>query len=84
MAINPIGQYEQNLCKATDSNCQLCSNRLPTCVGLSDGDHEFPSKLWQRDFIICFKNRTISITSCEDGLYFNPRTRKCLSAVEKG
>lgn len=78
------GQYKQNICNATDTNCQLCSNRLPTCVGQSDGEHAFPSKLWQRDFIICYKNRTVSIAECEDGLYFNPRTEKCQKSVDIG
>nr|XP_022322146.1 uncharacterized protein LOC111123822 isoform X3 [Crassostrea virginica] len=75
-------QYKQNICNATDTNCQLCSNRLPTCVGQSDGEHAFPSKLWHRDFIICYKNRTVSIAECEDGLYFNPRTEKCQKSVD--
>ena len=78
------GQYKQNICNATDTNCQLCSNRLPTCVGESDGNHAFPSKLWQRDFIICYKNRTVSIAECEDGLYFNPRTEQCQKSVDIG
>lgn len=76
------GQYEQNLCKSSDNNCQLCPNRLPPCIGIDDGEHEFPNRLWQRDFIICYKNRTISITECEDGFYFNPRTKRCQKAVE--
>ncbi|XP_062568375.1 uncharacterized protein LOC134230562, partial [Saccostrea cucullata] len=76
-------QYEQNLCQASNTSCQMCSNRLPNCIGNIDGDHEFPDKLWQRDYIICYKNRTISTTSCENGSYFNPRTKKCQTTVEK-
>jgi hypothetical protein len=38
-----LGEYEQNLCSGT--SCQPCPSRLPSCVGIPDGDRPFPAHL---------------------------------------
>jgi hypothetical protein len=51
---------------------------------LSDGQEAFPGKLWQADYIVCDTNRTMNITQCPQGEYFNPRLKKCMKRVPKG
>lgn len=73
-----LGEYTQNLCNHGDSTCQPCPNRLPSCRGVPDGDHIFPNKLWEPDYITCFKNRTIAVNRCPVGQIFHPVQHKCL------
>lgn len=54
-----------------------CPDRLPSCIGLSDGKHEFPSRRWWADYIVCYHNRTVEINKCANG-YFNPYLRICV------
>lgn len=79
------GQYEQNLCQPKDTSCVPCPERLPSCVGLSDGPHYFPGRQWSAKYIICFKNRTIDESTCKGNhQYFHPVQKKCLTDVGKG
>lgn len=78
------GEYEQNLCTSVNVSCEVCPERLPSCQGLPDGPQAFPTKLWQGDFIQCYLNRTVNITKCPDGKYFNPRLLSCEEDVSPG
>lgn len=78
------GEYEQNLCTSVSVSCEVCPERLPSCQGLPDGPQAFPTKLWQGDFIQCYLNRTVNITKCPDGKYFNPRLLSCEEDVSPG
>lgn len=80
---NLAGEYKQNLCSSSDMNCKPCPIRLPSCLGLNNGNYPHPSHLWGQDYIMCFHNRTIEVLNCRDG-YFNPRTRRCTSFVDPG
>ncbi|XP_062614312.1 uncharacterized protein LOC134276046 [Saccostrea cucullata] len=74
-------EYKQNLCQPSDKKCQPCPIRLPSCLGLSDGQNPHPSHLWGEDYIVCFENRTLEVLKCRVG-YFNPRTRRCSDFVD--
>ncbi|CAG2185606.1 unnamed protein product [Mytilus edulis] len=75
-------EYQQNLCQAVNKTCDPCTKRLPSCVGKSDGLNPFPAKLWQADYVRCYKNRTMAVTKCPTGEYFNPRLDKCMKVVQ--
>ncbi|VDI58558.1 Hypothetical predicted protein [Mytilus galloprovincialis] len=75
-------EYQQNLCQAVNKTCDPCTKRLPSCVGKSDGLNPFPAKLWQGDYVRCYKNRTMAVTKCPTGEYFNPRLDKCMKVVQ--
>jgi hypothetical protein len=77
-----IGQYKQNTCSANATSCIPCKDRLPSCVGLQDGDHPVPSQLWGPQYITCYKNRTVNATRCQTGS-FSPKSRTCVSKVDK-
>ena len=77
------GQYSQNVCQATDVTCEPCTDRLPSCIGLANGNHSFASRLWKSDYIVCYQNRTVKITKCSEG-YFNARTNSCEVVVTQG
>nr|XP_034300554.1 uncharacterized protein LOC117681196 [Crassostrea gigas] len=74
-------EYEQNLCPANNPSCAPCPKRLPSCITLPDNQEAFPGKLWQADYIVCDTNRTMNITTCPQGEYFNPRLKKCMKSV---
>ncbi|KAJ8316009.1 hypothetical protein KUTeg_006023 [Tegillarca granosa] len=78
-----LGEYDQNHCVSSDTHCEPCNKRLPTCVGLPDGSHTFPQREWTSDYIKCYRNRTVSLNKCNHG-YFHPRIKVCTSMVEKG
>ncbi|CAG5124344.1 unnamed protein product [Candidula unifasciata] len=78
--------YVKNLCGS--SHCEPCSSRLPSCVGLSDGNHAHPSRQWSPYYIVCDTERTINITRCPthaptgtSGI-FSPTTDSCVSVWE--
>ena len=75
-----LGEYVQNLCKTNGSTCQPCPDRLPSCVGLSDGNHAFPTRLWKPDYITCYKDRTVNTDKCTDG-YFHPHMEMCVTFI---
>ena len=73
----------QNLCDKSNTTCERCPSRLPTCVGQPDGDHTFPTRMWKPDYITCNKNRTILPTkTCPTG-YFHPIKEMCIDDVTK-
>lgn len=72
----------QNLCPQSDPTCVRCPDRLPSCVGMSDGNHAFPSRTWKPDYITCYKNRTVNVTRCSTG-YFHPVKEMCTNEVTK-
>jgi hypothetical protein len=78
------GEYQQNLCQAANKSCDPCPERLPSCVGKSDGLNPVPTKMWQADYIKCYKNRTMEVTKCPTGKYFNPRLSQCMKIVQPG
>lgn len=84
MSMYNSGEYVQNLCPANNPSCAPCPKRLPSCITLPDNQEAFPGKLWQADYIVCDTNRTMNITTCPQGEYFNPRLKKCMKAVPKG
>lgn len=77
------GDYTQNLCRKGEGACPPCSERLPSCVGVPDGDQPFTGRLWKPQFITCFLNRTILLQQCTNG-YFHPIKKQCLIDVPKG
>lgn len=77
------GDYTQNLCRKGDGTCPPCPKRLPSCVGVPDGDQPFTGRLWKPQFITCFLNRTILLQQCTNG-YFHPIKKQCLIDVPKG
>ena len=79
-----LGEYVQNLCPANSPSCVSCPKRLPSCVGLPGTQEGFPGKLWQADYIVCDTNRTMNISQCPSGEYFNPRLKKCMKKVPNG
>ena len=79
-----VGEYQQHLCSPGDLSCTKCSERLPRCVGLTDGRHAVPSHLWLTDYIVCYKNRTVNVTQCARDEYFNPRLNTCMKNIIPG
>lgn len=78
------GEYDANVCDPTDPICVPCPDRLPSCIGQSDGSHVFPGREWQSDYITCYKNRTVLPSKkCTKG-YFHPVKETCLEDVDKG
>ena len=59
--------------------CTPCPERLPSCVGLPDGRHSYPGRMWQSYFIVCYKHRT-TVERCVKGI-FNPVTLQCDIAI---
>lgn len=78
------GEFDQNKCKALDNKCEPCIERLPSCVGLSDGRHAFAGQLWTPKFILCHRNRTIEVTDCPDNKKFDPDQRFCVNPTIVG
>lgn len=77
-----LGEYEQNLCSGT--SCQPCPSRLPSCVGIPDGDRPFPAHLWTDQYITCLSNRTIAVRHCPSGSVFDPARLQCVNRIEQG
>ena len=74
------GEYQQNICSYGDILCTPCRERLPSCRGLSDGNHPVPWKLWSNVYFSCFRNRTIYFGLCEKGT-FDPNRKICISEI---
>ncbi|KAK3583072.1 hypothetical protein CHS0354_004017 [Potamilus streckersoni] len=77
-------EYDENLCKTTNTSCIPCSIRFSSCVGLQDGVNVFLGREWKSDYTVCVKNRTIDQKKCPNGQYFHPKDRKCQTKVETG
>lgn len=70
------------MCAKGNTSCS-CPDNLPSCVGKTDGDHAFPTRMWKPDYVKCYKNRTILPTKrCTKG-YFHPVQNKCMEDVPK-
>ena len=82
--ISFLGQYIQHQCNTSEMLCVPCLERLPSCIGLQDGDNAIPGKWWMEGYMHCYKNRTIAVQNCSYGYYFHPRKRQCLEVLEKG
>ncbi|CAG2188205.1 unnamed protein product [Mytilus edulis] len=76
-------EYQQNLCKATDTSCTPCTQRIPSCIGLPDGFNPIPGRLWSKDYVQCDRNRTIHVLHCKQG-YFSPGEKACVTAIKSG
>ena len=74
------GEYRAHVCDGTVKQCTPCPERLPSCIGLTDGHHLFPGRTWMKDYIVCYKERT-TVRKCDMG-YFNPRLHQCTSGVD--
>lgn len=75
------GSYKQNVCKSKGPSCIPCSERLPSCVGLSNGYHGFLMQ-WSSKYFQCYKNRTINVLNCKG--YFDPNAKKCVEKIHSG
>ena len=73
--------YDANLCPNGNTTCKRCNERLPSCVGLADGNNAMPLKLWTSSYVVCLKNRSIEIKRCKKGL-FDPNMKACSSIVD--
>ncbi|XP_062578131.1 uncharacterized protein LOC134240032, partial [Saccostrea cucullata] len=74
-------EYNQNKCGPLDPSCQPCSERLPSCVGITDGFQPVSGYIWTDRYMECQMNRTISIYHCSPGWVFNPFTGACVQYV---
>ncbi|KAJ8316014.1 hypothetical protein KUTeg_006028 [Tegillarca granosa] len=74
-------EYDQNLCKPTDSQCIPCTQRLYSCRGLPNGPNPVKVHLWTKTYITCLWNRTISVDTCSHA-YFDPVHRVCNNNVD--
>lgn len=74
------GEYLQNLCSGTDPNCIECVERLPSCRELTDGNNPIATKLWSQSYLVCHKNRTISVDKCTTGV-FDPYKKQCVDGM---
>lgn len=78
------GDYRQNRCLMSDKSCVPCPSRLPSCIGLPDGQNPVVGFLWKSKYVVCYKNRTMGTGECPEGKYFHPRQRLCLHPVKPG
>ena len=78
--VSSLGQYDHNLCSASDSSCVACQVRLPDCTGLPDGENAVTGMLWSVNYIVCQSNRTTDVKQCRRGV-FDPNVRKCSETV---
>ena len=77
------GEYSQNICPKSDPACEPCQDKFPSCIGLQDGDHAFPTHLWGSDYVTCDRNRTvIPAKKCPGGGYFHPIQGLCTKTVD--
>lgn len=72
-----------NLCALSDQHCLPCPTRLPSCVGLSNGQNAIPTQIWSSRYLRCLNNRTIGVESCPSG-WFNPVQRQCVNMIHPG
>ncbi|XP_062614311.1 uncharacterized protein LOC134276045 [Saccostrea cucullata] len=70
-------QYLQNQCSVGDSNCIPCPARLPSCLTLPDGVNPYPGKQHSTNYILCDRNRTLSVETCPFG-YFDTASKRCI------
>ncbi|KAH9498487.1 hypothetical protein Btru_007639 [Bulinus truncatus] len=73
--------YVKNWCIGM---CQSCTYRFQSCLGLCDGPHEHPTRLWTPYYIQCDTQRTINVSFCPPHLsggsgFFSPVSKACVS-----
>ena len=78
------GQYKQNACPVHDTNCVPCPERLPSCIGMGDGDQPVVARLWSDIHVVCYRNRTLQIKHCPNGAVFEPNRKECISKLTSG
>ena len=81
VSVHIEGDYIKNQCRSDNTSCIPCSQRLPSCVGHSDGNNPVIGHYWSADYLICLRNRTISVNKCQSGL-FDPVNRRCTLIVD--
>lgn len=75
MTFKFVGEYEINQrCPGDVPNCVPCEERLPSCIGYSNGNHSFPTR--NEYYVVCQDERTLSVQSCEPGI-FDKALRRC-------
>lgn len=74
-------EYLQTQCLQNAVNCTPCPERLPSCIGLPDGNNAFPSRPSSQYYVKCFKNRTVAVEVCQVSL-FDPGTRECSNVID--
>lgn len=79
-----LGEYDQNLCPMGDPSCSPCPDRLPSCVGLADGDEPDMGHQWTDVYVQCYRNRTMRVEHCPTGAVFSPAKRACISKIGAG
>ena len=72
------GEYLHNLCSGTDPNCAPCIERLPSCIGLPDGNNPVLNRTWLAEYIYCYKERTLDVRTCPSGSVFDPYRKQCV------
>ena len=75
------GEYLQTQCLQNAVNCTPCPERLPSCIGLPDGNNPFPTRPSSQYYVKCFQNRTVAVEVCQVSL-FDPVTRECSNVID--
>ncbi|WAR27974.1 hypothetical protein MAR_013678 [Mya arenaria] len=76
-------EYLQTRCLSSAVNCTPCPERLPSCIGLPNGNNPFPTRPNSQYYVNCFMNRTVAVEVCQVSL-FDPVTRECSSVIDAG
>lgn len=69
-------EYVENQCFG--ANCEPCESKFPSCIGKPDGSNVFPAKENTGYYIVCYRQRTVAIVSCNQGVYSHSE-RACVS-----
>ncbi|KAJ8316015.1 LOW QUALITY PROTEIN: hypothetical protein KUTeg_006029 [Tegillarca granosa] len=78
-----VSEYKQNLCRESNTSCTSCHDIMPSCVGLPNGYNAYPRREWSEHYIVCNKNRTLDIKTCDEGI-FNPKQGRCVKGLDNG
>ncbi|CAL1529540.1 unnamed protein product [Lymnaea stagnalis] len=70
----------------SEAHCEKCSSVFPSCVGLADGLHPNPDKLWTPLYVSCAAERQESLTCGTPVVgtlaFFSPVKNQCVSRYE--
>ena len=77
------GEYKQNLCIPGNRSCLPCAERLPSCVGLPNGQNAIVGDIWSGRYVKCLNNRTMVVGTCPQG-WFHPVQRICVTMIHPG
>ncbi|KAK3589928.1 hypothetical protein CHS0354_034946 [Potamilus streckersoni] len=75
-------EYLQTQCLEGAANCTPCVERLPSCVGLEDGNNAFPGRTNSEYYVKCFRNRTVAVEVCQVSL-FDQSIKRCSSDINE-